>query len=194
MQKEKILQRSFYNRSTVAVAQELLGKYLIYTTKEGRTVGRIVETEAYLSTDPGSHSFHGMTKRNEQMFGEPGTAYVYFIYGMYYCFNVVTREKGIGEAVLIRALEPVSGIEIMRKRRDREEIESLCSGPAKLVKAMGITPKDNGRSLFTPNFCITKPSSGEKIPVVATPRIGLSEGKEHFYRFYIKDNKFISRK
>ncbi len=180
--------RRFCERDTIKVAKELLGCYLV----NGECVGKIVETEAYLENDEGSHSFKGKTKRNEKMFGEAGRAYVYLIYGMYNCFNVVTNKEGIGEAVLIRALEPVKGIEEMKKRRGKEKVSELCSGPGKLVQAMGISLDDNGKDLSKGKLRIVKGKNKEEI--VSAKRIGIVKGTELPYRFYIKGNEFVSRR
>jgi DNA-3-methyladenine glycosylase len=183
----KSLQKSFFNKSTIEVAKALLGCSLVHETKEGISIGKIIETEAYLQDDPASHSFKGKTKRNEAMFGSSGRAYVYFTYGMYNCFNVSTNKEGIGEAVLIRALEPVKGVELMKKRRQVENIGELCDGPAKLVIAMGITKKHNNANLANGNLRIIK---GEKIPnnkIIKTARIGISKGIELPYRFILKE-------
>jgi len=188
------LTKEFFEKPTIEVAKELLGCYLINEINGKKVAGKIVETEAYLENDPGSHSANGMTKRNEQMFKEPGTAYVYFTYGMYYCFNVVTNSVGKGEAVLIRALEPLEGIEIMKKNRSKENTKELCSGPAKLVIAMGITKQDNGKDLINGKLGIEVPEEKEKFEIVETTRIGISRGAELKYRFYIKDNEFVSRR
>ncbi len=191
----RILPVSFYNRDTGIVARELLGQILVSNNSEGMTSGVIVETEAYLQNDPACHAARGMTERNRAMFGPPGCAYIYFIYGMYYCFNVVTREQGIGEAVLIRALEPLEGIELMKKRRGRDKLTELCSGPGRLVQAMGIDKGGNGRNL-TGNgnglFICAAGECGHKI--VNTTRIGISEGKELPLRFYIDGSPFVSKR
>lgn len=180
--------------STIELAARLLGQDLVHKTKEGVSIGRIVETEAYLSNDPACHASRGMTKRNRVMFGPPGYAYVYFIYGMYYCFNVVTAPEGVGEAVLIRALEPVEGIDLMFKRRPKvKKIENLCNGPAKLVLAMGITKEHNGVLLSQGELLLEKNHLKTK-EIVKTSRIGISEGNHLPYRFYLKDNRFVSRK
>jgi DNA-3-methyladenine glycosylase len=181
-----------YEKSTIEVAKKLLGMYLVHETKEGTTIGKIVETEAYHhKDDPGSHTWKGETKRNKQMFGPPGKAYVYLIYGMYYCINVVTHKKGVGEAVLIRALEPVEGIELMKKRRKRED--HICDGPAKLCTAMAITTEHNGVDLHKGKLYL-KQGEKEEIEIFTTTRIGLSKGADLLYRYYIKGNKFISKK
>ena len=141
------VEQSFYGRHTVSVARDLLGYKLVHRSPEGMTAGLIVETEAYLQGDPACHANRGMTPRNRPMFGPPGHAYVYFIYGLYFCFNVVSGPVGVGEAVLIRALEPQDGIELMQQRRGRTKISELCSGPAKLVQAMGIGRQHNNLDL-----------------------------------------------
>lgn len=187
------LPRSFYKRDTITVAKDLLGCLLVHYSPGGLTVGRIVETEAYIQGDPACHANRGMTKRNRPMFGPPGNVYIYFIYGMYYCFNVVTTEEGIGEAVLIRALEPLKGIHLMQARRNKEKLTDLCSGPAKLVQAMGISKDYNDTSLKGDRFFI----AARDIPrprLVITTRVGIREGADLLYRFYISGNKYISKK
>ncbi|MBE3588049.1 MAG: DNA-3-methyladenine glycosylase [Thermoanaerobacteraceae bacterium] len=188
-----ILPRSFYGRDTVLVARELIGHYLVHDSPEGLTAGRIVETEAYLQGDPACHASRGMTNRNRVMFGPPGHAYVYFIYGMYYCFNVVTAAAGVGEAVLIRSLEPVAGIPLMQARRGREKLTELCSGPARLVLAMGITREHNGCDLTRGPLFLCR-GEGEHLPVVTTTRIGIREGAELPLRFYLQGSKYVSRR
>lgn len=191
---DKVLPRSFYKRGTITVAKELLGTYLVTNLPEGRTIGQIVETESYLgATDPAAHSFNGKTKRNAVMFGPAGYAYIYFIYGMYYCINAVTAKAGAGEAVLIRALEPINGIELMQKRRGTKDVTKLCSGPGKLTQAMGITPNLNEADLTSNVIYIMKKYPGKKPEIVATTRIGIKAGSEHPWRFYIKNSPFISR-
>ena len=188
------LGREFYNRPTLKVAKELLGKYLVMNMEGKKLSGKIVETEAYRGLyDPASHAYGGMTPRNRIMFGEPGHAYVYFTYGMYYCLNVITERKGVPAAVLIRALEPMEGIEIMKRRRKREKPEDLTSGPGKLCQAMGINKTLNGADLVGKTIYLE--NRGEKAgKIVSTDRIGIDEGKEKKWRFYLKDNKYVSRK
>ena len=202
------LNGDFYQRSTTQVAKGLLGTFLRCESPAGVTVGRIVETEAYLfRRDPACHAHRGMTKRNAVMFGPPGQAYVYLIYGMYHCFNVVTANEGVGEAVLIRALEPVAGIELMQQRRSNTRnhspnhsgLRNLCSGPGKLVIAMGIGREHNGQTLLKGGLRIESSDSYSgfepvrKRDIVVTTRVGISDGAELPLRYYIANNKFISR-
>jgi len=187
-----MINKKLFECSTEEVAEKLLGMNLVHETPEGKTVGKIVEVEAYLFDDPASHSFRGKTKRNEAMFENAGIAYVYFIYGNYFCFNVVTNKAGVGEAVLIRALEPIEGKELMRKRRNKSDDMELCSGPAKLVQAFGITREHNKADLLSGKLRLEE-STKENFTIVRKKRVGLSQGKSKLLRFYIKNNKFISR-
>lgn len=171
-----------------------MGKYLVVNKNGKKLSGKIVEAEAYIGlNDPASHAYRGMTQRNKIMFGNPGYAYVYLTYGMYHCLNFVTQRKGFPAAVLIRALEPKTGIEIMKQRRKKERIEELTSGPGKLCLAMGIN-----RSLCGASLCgklIYVEDRGErKGEIVSTNRIGVDQGKEKKWRFYLKDTSFVSRK
>lgn len=191
-----ILPSHFYDNETTAVAQALLGKLLVHKTPAGILAGRIVETEAYLADDPACHAHGGKnTPRTAVMFGPPGAAYIYLIYGMHNCFNVVTGPAGTGEAVLIRALEPVCGIELMQTYRNQLVLHNLCSGPGKLVYAMGITRALNAHSLMEPPLYLAEPLvESEALQIITTMRIGISKGAALPLRFYIKDNAFISRK
>jgi len=192
----KPLPRRFYKRETLTVAEELLGKQLVRYTNNTRLVGKIVEVEAYRGgDDPGSHAYRGMTPRNRLMFGKGGFAYVYFTYGMHYCFNVVTERENVPGAVLVRALEPLSGIETMRKNRGNKNVLNLTSGPAKLTEAMSITKKQNGLDLTgSKELFICEPEVKENFEVVSTKRIGIKVGVDKPWRFYIKNDSFVSRK
>ncbi|MBC7920842.1 MAG: DNA-3-methyladenine glycosylase [Ferruginibacter sp.] len=184
---------SFYQQDTLALSKQLLGTYLVHESPEGLTAGKVVETEAYLWGDPACHAYRRRTPRNAVMFGPAGHAYVYQIYGMHHCFNVVTAPENTGEAVLIRALEPSEGIDLMEKRRHTNEVKSLCSGPGKLVRAMGITRAMNGVSLTGGNLYFL-PAPDASSEVVTTTRIGITQGADLPYRFYVRGNPFISRK
>lgn len=183
------LPRSFYSRKTEIVARDLLGCILVHEINGKKISGKIVETEAYLGeNDPGSHASRGMTPRNKIMFGKPGVAYVYFIYGNHYCLNFVTEREGVAGAVLIRALEPLEGLEEMMRRRGRKN--NLTNGPGRLTQALGITRAHNGIDLTGDELYVLR---GEKPKeIVTTTRIGIREGADLKLRFYIKGNKFVS--
>ncbi|WP_150466238.1 DNA-3-methyladenine glycosylase [Francisella sp. SYW-9] len=182
--------------NTITVAKKLLGHYLVSKQGEYLLIGKIVETEAYLNDDPASHSFSKMTQRNAMMFEKPGTSYVYFTYGMHHCMNVVTSDIGIGEAILIRALEPIQGIEQMQINRSKTKFKDLCSGPAKLAQALDIDLADNGINLLDINshLYLKYNDKIEVFDIVETQRIGISKAKEKLLRFYIKDNNYVSTK
>ena len=208
------LSKDFYEKyDTITLAKKLLGCELVHESEEGTTSGMIVETEAYLEIDAASHAFRGKTARNEAMFGQAGTAYIYLIYGIYECFNVVSNEFGKGEAVLIRALQPVFGIELMEFRRKIQDTRSkkkdqnlktydprlktknLCNGPGKLVQAMGISRMQNG--VFLDGKLFIKPSQdvagGEPhYQIVTTKRIGIKKDADLPLRFYLEGNEFVS--
>ena len=195
-----ILPQKFYIQDPVATARTLLGKYVVRTVSGGVLTGRIVETEAYREDDPASHSFRGVTKRSAVMFGPGGIAYVYFIYGMYDCFNVVTGPEGYGGAVLVRALEPGDGIRRMWKNRfpdrpfDDRKINELCSGPGKLCRALNIkTGEENGKSFLTSDLQIMEKNNEEQFSIVSATRIGINRSAEKQWRFYIRNSRFISR-
>ncbi len=187
------MHKDFFEKDTICIAQSLLGMYLIHESPQGKTVGKIVETEAYLFNDPAAHSYRGKTPRNAPMFGKAGTSYVYFTYGMHYCFNVVTGKQGIGEAVLIRALQPIDGLELMKQRRKQQELSQLCNGPAKLVQAMGINKEQNSIALQQKPLYLEE-GTKETFSIVKRPRIGISLAKNKLFRFYIKGNTFVSKK
>jgi DNA-3-methyladenine glycosylase len=181
----------------VEIARVLLGKMLCHHSAAGLAGGIIVETEAYLSDDdPACHAARGRTRRNAPMFGPPGTAYVYFIYGNHYCFNVVTAPEGTGEAVLVRALEPVLGIELMQRRRGLPgELVNLANGPGKLCQSLAIDRSLNRASLLQrPLWICEDPAGRVRGPVVSAPRIGISQGTDRLLRFYIAGNRFVSRR
>ncbi|MCQ2559553.1 MAG: DNA-3-methyladenine glycosylase, partial [Clostridia bacterium] len=169
-----------------------LGKVLWHQTPEGITAGRIVETEAYLSGDPASHSFAGPTRRNQPMFGPPGRAYIYTIYGIHQCFNVVTASEGQGEAVLIRALEPLEGLELMYKRRSYRP--NLCQGPACLVQALGITLADNNCDLSRGTLQIKPGINLLEEEIAVSRRIGLSKAQDKLWRFFWSNSAYVSRR
>lgn len=159
-------------------------------------MGRIAEVEAYRgSDDPGSHAYRGVTPRNRLMFGKGGFSYVYFIYGMHYCFNVVTEKQNVPGAVLIRALEPTSGIEIMRKNRGNRNVCDLTNGPAKLAQALSITTEQSGLDLTRgEELFISEPRVQESFEVASTRRIGIEAGVDSQWRFYIRKSEFVSSK
>jgi len=180
------LYRSFYDRDTVLVAKELLGKYLVHLSGGLERVSRIVEDEAYLGPyDLAAHSAKGLTKRTRVMFGPPGYAYVFMIYGMYFCMNVVTEHEGHASAVLLRAVEPV------------KNVEDRTKGPGLLCKAMHIDRRLDGHDLVSEDFYIAAPPKEEPLTIVSRPRVGVDYAKHwrrRLLRFYIKGNPFVSKK
>jgi DNA-3-methyladenine glycosylase len=187
-----ILPVSFYERNTLSVAQDLLGKVLITKDRDGLTAGRIVETEAYRGDDPASHSCRGKTPRCSVMFGPPGVAYVYFIYGMYEMLNFVTEPIGSPGAVLIRALEPLQGESIMQKRRGRTRLQELTQGPGRLCQAMGIRMDHKGSSLNGPELLVC--DDGHRPDKISqSGRIGIRLAQEKPWRFFIPGNKYVSK-
>ena len=194
----------FESVDTITLAQKLLGCELVHDSPDGITSGIIVETEAYLQDDPACHAYNRRTLRTEPMYGPPGTIYVYMIYGMYQCVNIVSNRTGIGEAVLIRALEPVSGIDLMETRRSFQRktqtyadkkisLKELCSGPGKLVQAMGIDKSlHNGKSLSDSSLFIRK---GKEIDFQtdSSSRIGITVGVDLAYRFFVKNSPYVSK-
>jgi DNA-3-methyladenine glycosylase len=179
------LPRSFYDRDTTVVAKELLGKFLVHKSRGVERIGKIVETEAYLGPhDLAAHSARGLTERTKIMFGPPGHAYVYFIYGMYFCMNVVTEREGHASAVLLRAIEPAKNIK-----------DKTC-GPGLLCRAMKIDKKLNGHDLLSDDFFIAEPDGTKSFSIVKRPRIGVDYAKhwaKRHLRFYIKGNPFVSK-
>lgn len=192
----RVLARDFYSRDTELVARDLLGTVLECETPQGTAAGMIVETEAYLGEhDPACHAAVGRTHRTTPLYGAPGTAYVYFIYGMYWCVNAVTREEGLPSAVLIRALEPVAGLRLMRQRRPRARSDrDLCSGPGKLCLALGITRVHNGVSLQRGPLKIREGTTVSDAHVLVTPRVGITKAADWPLRWAIAGNPNVSRR
>jgi DNA-3-methyladenine glycosylase len=182
----KKLPRDFYAQDTITVARELLGKHLVHVHDGMTQVGKIVEVEAYLGPhDLAAHSARGLTPRTQVMFGPPGFAYVYLIYGIYNCMNVVTEAEGHAAAVLLRAVEPL------------QEIDQRTQGPGLLCKAMHITRALNAHDLLSEDFFIADVAEREPLSIVKRPRIGVDYAQhwaKRLLRFYIKNNKFVSRK
>ncbi len=195
-----ILKRAFYERDILTVAKDLLGKEVVHETPKGTMAGKIVETEAYLGPeDKASHAYNSLrTKRTETQFGPKGHAYIYLIYGMYYCFNSTAGTIPYKpEAVLMRALEPVEGIGLMKKRRVTAEgkITNLANGPGKLCMAMGLTKNQNGADLCNQPFYIRRGESVAEKDIVYANRIGVDyadDWKDKLWRFYIRNNSFVS--
>lgn len=184
----------FYDRATELVARELLGAVLEHRSEEGMVRGRIVEAEAYLGPhDPACHAAAGLTARTRTLHGPPGRAYVYFIYGMHWCFNAVTREDGHGSAVLIRAIEPLSGQDLMRRRRRVERDADLTSGPARLCEAFGIDRAQDGVRLDRGPLRILQGVAVPDEDVDVTPRIGIRKAADWPLRFLVKGNRFVSK-
>ncbi len=214
MSSKNKLPLSYYeNHDTLTLSQLLLGCELVHDGPDGRTAGIIVETEGYITGDPACHAYRRETKRNAAMFGPAGTLYVYQIYNHYNCINVVTAPAGVGEAVLIRALEPTDGIELMAHRRNEafktgferyrnnqidpattDGFRNLCNGPGKLVIALGISRSEhNFTSLVSGPVAIT-PRVLADFEMVTTTRIGITQGAELPYRYYVRGNRFVSKK
>ena len=191
----RVLPRAFYQRETEIVAREMLGTVLECETEDGLTSGIIVETEAYLGEhDLACHAAAGRTARTEPLYGPPGTSYVYFIYGMYWCFNAVTREVDLPSAVLVRALEPLEGIPLMHKRRPRIKNDiDLTNGPGKLCTALGIDGSLSAKPLQKKPLRIRE---GEPVPderVEVTTRIGITKSADWPLRWTVRGNRFVSR-
>jgi len=196
-----ILDRAFYERNAFAVARELLGKVLVRETEKGVTSGRIVETEAYIGPeDMASHAYKSLrTRRTEVQYGPKGHAYIYFVYGMYYCLNVTSGGIfGKPEVILIRAVEPIEGIESMLNNREltEDKVKKSTSGPGKLCDAMEITTKLNGHDLVKPPLCIENGDKVSQDRIQQAKRIGVDYAgrwKNMLWRYFIEDNDFVSR-
>ena len=185
-----MLDAEFYDRPVLGVAEDLIG----CVVSHGDTSGVIVETEAYHYSEPASHAFGGLTPRTRTLFGPAGRAYMYLSYGIHACLNAVCEPAGVGAAVLIRALEPSSGLEEMRARRGVERVEDLCSGPGKLTQALGIELADNGVDLAKgPVFISERPAGWEHPDVSTDVRIGITKAAELPWRFVATGSRFLSR-
>jgi DNA-3-methyladenine glycosylase len=188
------LPRAFYDRPTLEVARGLLGKTLLRRTEDGLAGGVIVETEAYVSAiDPAAHAYRGKTPRNASMFAAPGTAYVYRSYGIHYCLNVVTESEGVAAAVLLRAIRPTVGLELMRRRRgpgisDRD----LARGPGRLCQALALTTADDGTDLLGDALWIAETPDARPLTIVATPRIGITQAADWPWRFVLAGERYVS--
>ena len=197
-----VVSLDFHDRDTVEVARDLVGLILVRVLDGERLEGRIVETEAYREGDPASHSFRGPTDRCRVMFGPPGVAYVYRSYGVHHCLNVVTEGAGRGCAVLIRAVEPLGGHELLWRRRfpgkpfDRRIARQLTNGPGKLTKAYAISVDGfNGHRLDAAPLYLCRPKGGERAPkVVSDVRVGITRGTDKRWRFIDVDSEFVSRR
>ena len=188
------LPRGFFARPAAEVAPELLGRILVRRTSDGdRVAARIVEVEAYEPGDPASHAFRGPTPRNLVMFGSPGRLYVYFTYGMHFCANVVTGIEGVASAVLLRAAEPIEGLEGMRRRRRSQDARSLCSGPGRLTQALNIGRADDGLDLVRGRDVFL--TAGEPVPPSRwsrTSRVGVKAGADRRWRWFERGSAYIS--
>ena len=184
------MNREFFDRSVHEVARDLIGCGVAV----GETAGVIVETEAYEASDPACHAYIGRTARNEVLFGPPGHAYVYLSYGIHSLLNFVTEREGSASAVLIRALEPTHGVELMRERRGREDIEGLCSGPGKLTEALGVDLSLNGADLLQPPFDVSERSASlGAVEIVASERIGITKAADLPWRYSAAGSRYVSR-
>ncbi|MGB6986878.1 MAG: DNA-3-methyladenine glycosylase [Candidatus Aquilonibacter sp.] len=187
------LRRSDLPVDTIKLARFLIGKMLVHDLRGERTSGRIVETEAYPVGDAAGHAFGGKTKRNAALYLARGHAYVYFVYGMYYCMNVSSEQAGVGAGVLIRALEPIDGVDLMKKRRGASSLRDLARGPGRLTLAMAIDLRDDGVDLCTDrSLWLGELDAEHRIVVAATTRIGIRREKERLLRFYERGSKFVS--
>jgi DNA-3-methyladenine glycosylase len=187
---------TFFRRPAELVAAELLGMVVVSTIGGVVTEGRIVETEAYLGyDDPASHGYlHRRNARNLALFGPPATWYVYLSYGMHWCANLVCQRRGLASAVLLRALEPLIGRDVMRRRRRGVAVKDLCSGPGKLCQALGITRELDGVAMAQSAVLVRPPGIQEELPIRATPRIGITKAADWPLRFHLAGSPWVSRK
>ena len=202
-EKNKKLKEDFYFGNVLQVAEKLLGKIFVYNNKEidKKLTARIVEVEAYDgSTDEAAHTFNGKTNRNKIMFERGGYLYVYFTYGIHYCANIVTSREGEGTAVLLRAMEPLSGIDYFKyqrfldKKNEKIKIKDLLNGPAKICKAFNISREHNGTDLLGSEIYLLDAPEIPESKIVKTKRIGIKKSVDLPWRFYIKDNIYVSKK
>lgn len=177
---------------TRALARALLGRVLVRETDEGLAAGRIVETEAYLPNDPACHAYSGKSPRNATLFGPPHRAYVYQIYGTSFCFNVSSEVDGEGAGVLVRALEPIEGLDLMRKRREAEGVRDLCRGPGRLCSALAIDRSFDGIDLFVHPTLWLADAAGKRVRAQRSRRIGITRAQELRLRFYEAGSPFVS--
>ncbi len=192
----KILKCSFYLQAPAKVAKDLLGKILVHKSSQGTTSGVIVETEAYYGDkDPASFAYQGKrTPKSELMYERGGTSFVYFIYGNHYLLNVATGREELPRAILIRAVEPLEGIELMKRRRKIDSLFELTNGPGKLTSSFGITKKENGLDITKSEKLFIANGENKKFEIVSKPRIGIKKGGDKLLCFYIKDNRYISKR
>jgi DNA-3-methyladenine glycosylase len=187
------LRREFYERPTLQVARELLGKHLVFENEIGKLSARIVEVEAYIGkNDPACHASRGMTKRNAVMFGAGGYSYIYFVYGMHYCLNVVTERENRPAAVLLRAAEPAEGLEIMQKHSPGKKVVDILRGPGRFCRAFGLTTHQSGLDLTKNTLYLEQRESDTKMKVKRTTRVGINVGTDKLWRFYIKGSPSVS--
>ncbi len=197
MDQSRVLPAKFYARNTVKVAPDLLDKWLVRMIGHQRLIGRIVEVEAYRGKDdPASHAFRGLTPRNAPMFGEPGHAYIYFTYGNHFCLNITTQEMGKPGAVLLRAVQPVKGLGMMRRLRPNVPDTELTNGPGKLTKALSIDKALNEHNLtITGPLFVTEPQAAQtRYEIWCSTRIGIREGLDKPWRFFLKGNPYVSKR
>lgn len=189
------IDRSFFERDAVTAARELIGHYLVRVSPEGVTKARIVETEAYMGEiDDAAHSYKGKTERVRALYGQKGRAYIYLIYGIYNCLNISAGPEGMPQCILIRALEPTEGVELMQTRRRTDKLKNLCSGPGKLCMAFDITRKLYDEDMI--NGDVLYIEKGESLPAKASKRIGIDYAencRDRLWRFTAVDNKYISK-
>lgn len=190
----KIIPRSYYARDTVEVAHDLIGALLVREWKGNMLVGMIVETEAYRSDEPSCHAYRGCTARTKALFGDPGHAYIYFTYGNHYCLNIVAHDAKHAGGVLIRALQPLQGIEVMQQTRNISSIHSLTNGPGKLAQALHITKTLYGHDVTKKSELYVCQGPTQEKDVIATKRIGISQAQDLEWRFCLKGSPYLSRK